>query len=212
MSPRKAIREGHDAGKIYPFVVVTETDLLLCLSTAIRYPLSPREALDLAASLEDGARLLTRKAGDVAPPISEDEVGQSIDDGRFDVAVALVSAVMGGWHDHAPYADLAREIVEDPYVGVKMALEALDKRRASRVKGKDSVCPTCGGKEQPWAIHWKRDGESGWIGRSDFFRWMGSEVSAKLVATRLGEAADAAYAAEQLTCPACGKTNAKNQP
>lgn len=53
----------------------------------------------------------------------EEIVADGIRDGRYDVARALVEAVMGGWYDHAPYTDLAQEIVDDPYCGVQTALE-----------------------------------------------------------------------------------------
>ena len=220
MSPRKAIREGHDAGKIYPFVVVTETDLLLCLSTAIRYPLSPREALDLAASLEDGARLLTRKAGDVAPPISRGRgrTEQASTTRRFDVAEeALVSAVM--WRMARPRAvhgPRPRGSWKTPtlWQGERCSARGAGRaggRRGSR--GKDSVCPTCGGKGAALGHPLEERRRERWIGRSDFFRWMGSEVSPRS-SPRRGSAKPPTPPTPRSNSPAprAGRPTRKNQP
>ena len=55
----------------------------------------------------------------------EEIVGRAIRDGAYDVAMVLVEKAMGHWANHPPYTEMAEEIVNDPYVGVELALEEL---------------------------------------------------------------------------------------
>jgi hypothetical protein len=61
-------------------------------------------------------------------------IGDAIRDGRYDVAHALVVAVLGGWHDHPPYTDLAQEIVDDPYCGIAMVFKERDHQLAKEIR------------------------------------------------------------------------------
>ena len=60
----------------------------------------------------------------------EDQIEQTMRDGRHVVARALVERVYGAWYDHPPYTELAQEIVDDPYCGVDQALAERDRQRA----------------------------------------------------------------------------------
>ena len=55
---------------------------------------------------------------------TEEEVGKAINDGRYDVARALVTKLLGGWDDKpgSPSRTLAQEIVDDPYAGIELVL------------------------------------------------------------------------------------------
>lgn len=55
----------------------------------------------------------------------EEIVGRAMRDGAYDVAMVLVEKAMGHWANHPPYTDLAIEIVNDPHIGVEMALDEL---------------------------------------------------------------------------------------
>jgi hypothetical protein len=62
----------------------------------------------------------------------EDLIGNAINDGRADVARALVTAVCGVRVTHSQREYLEREIINDPYVGVWLALKNFESSFAEK--------------------------------------------------------------------------------
>src|ERR1039458_7206496 len=73
-----------------------------------------------------------------------------------------------------------------------------------------SICPICKGHEQVWGVRWRGPLDTGWMGRSAFLQWTGTETQAETVAAKQNNKRRAddttVYAAEQLTCSRRGQT------